>query len=84
MKIAAKTLPVPPSFQPVELKLTFQTQEELTAFARLFNSSRFCDAMREASGLNEDFVFYRELQQAGADVTGVTIIEDIIERHFRY
>ena len=48
MKAEKRLVAAPKVFVPVELKITFETKEELGAFYALFNFSPICDLLDKA------------------------------------
>ena len=61
--------PVNPSFTPVSLTLTFQTQKELDCFASLLNTFVVVDALQEVGGFDYEDIdkATSSLNKQGAD-----------------
>ena len=51
---ATQTTPPPPAFVPVTLSITFESKEEMTAFATLFNLHAVNDVMHKVGGMPDD------------------------------
>lgn len=60
----AETNKLAPKFSPVEMHITFETQEELDRFTTLFNYVKVGEYI---TGLNSDAVIYQAAARAGGN-----------------
>lgn len=68
MKVAASKQQTPPAFTPVHVTFTLESQEELNALYRLFNTAVVCSVL-EGAGLSHQFddgAPYQVLESVGA------------------
>ena len=68
MKIKKHTL-TPKTFQPVSIEIEFESQRELDAFGRMFNTSFIAQKLRD-KGL-ESSAIYKVAQEAGGNIHDV-------------
>ena len=68
------------AFIPRSITLTFETQEELDAFGKLFNSTAITDALEEFSGVPIDL--YRDFEALGARVSPPADLTKLIKKSF--
>lgn len=71
---ATQNTPPPPAFVPVTLSITFESKDEMIAFASLFNQLSVNDVMHRVGGMRSDVAawtaFGAPLTAYGVDPSG--------------
>jgi len=68
MKAEQVTTERRPAFKPVEIKFTFETQDELDAMGSLFNHTAVLRAIKNPAGDFDPPYLYDVFSKAGADI----------------
>lgn len=73
-----------PTFSPVTVSFTFETQDELDKVAAMFNSCFFVDSLVEMGVIGHSAGIYKVFEETGADIdTHVALVNNVFNKHFR-
>lgn len=78
MKVTNTTPEAPKPFTPVHITFVFETEAELSAVGKLFNSGYVCDVLKEL-GANV-YNAYKPFEDAGVDITSHKLIAILSEK----